>query len=74
MEHDLFFVDDATRKTWIFLVKKKYDVFEYFKQFHWMVKREASTKLKCFGLMMKGSFEVTNSNGIAWSWVSGKWQ
>lgn len=42
------FIDDATRKTWIYVLKHKSDVFSTFRN-KWkvMVENEASAKLKC---------------------------
>lgn len=41
------FIDDATRKTWIYILKTKSQVFETFQKFHVMVERETESKLKC---------------------------
>ena len=41
------FIDDATRKTWVYMLKNKSQVLETFKKFHAMVERETERKLKC---------------------------
>lgn len=41
------FIDDATRKTWVYMLKTKGQVFETFQNFHAMVERETERKLKC---------------------------
>ena len=41
------FIDDATRRTWVYMLKTKSQVFEVFQKFHAMVERETERKLKC---------------------------
>ncbi|GKU85719.1 hypothetical protein SLEP1_g345 [Rubroshorea leprosula] len=41
------FIDDATRKTWVYLLQNKSQVFKYFQYYHAMVERETGLKLKC---------------------------
>ena len=41
------FIDDASRKTWVYLLKSKDQVFQNFQQFHAMVERETGKPLKC---------------------------
>ena len=43
----LTFIDDASRKVWVYFMKTKDQVFNYFKLFHVMVERETGKKLKC---------------------------
>ena len=40
------FIDDASRKVWVYLLKTKGQVFQTFKQFHAMVERETGRALK----------------------------
>jgi hypothetical protein len=40
------FIDDATRKTWVYYNSKKYDVFD-FKKWKDLVKNETGKRLKC---------------------------
>lgn len=44
----LTFIDDASRKVWIYVLKTKAEVFQHFQTFHAMMKRETGKKLKCF--------------------------
>ncbi|GKV31082.1 hypothetical protein SLEP1_g39821 [Rubroshorea leprosula] len=41
------FIDDATRKTWVYLLQNKSQVCKYFQHYHAMVERETGLKLKC---------------------------
>jgi transposase InsO family protein len=41
------FIDDATRKTWVYCIRKKYDVFDTFKKWKALVENETRNKLKC---------------------------
>lgn len=43
----LTFIDDASRKTWVYFLKSKGEVFEKFKRFHAMVERQTGKLLKC---------------------------
>lgn len=40
------FIDDATRRTWVYMMKHKSEVFGIFQKFHAMVERETDCKLK----------------------------
>ncbi|CAA0808944.1 Unknown protein [Striga hermonthica] len=42
----LTFIDDASRKVWVYFLNTKDQMFEYFKSFHVMVERETGKKLK----------------------------
>ena len=41
------FIDDSSRKVWVYFLKNKSNVFETFKKWKAMVKTEASLKVKC---------------------------
>jgi len=41
------FIDDATRKVWIYFLRQKYDVFEIFKKWRSLVENEIGKRLKC---------------------------
>ncbi|CAA0825435.1 Unknown protein [Striga hermonthica] len=41
------FIDDASRKLWVYFLRTKGEVFQYFKRFHAMVERQAGKPLKC---------------------------
>ena len=43
----LTFIDDSSRKVWIYFLRSKDLVFEHFKLFHALVERETGKKLKC---------------------------
>ena len=36
----LLFIDDCTRDTWVYFLRRKSDVFEYFKEFRNMVEKQ----------------------------------
>ena len=40
------FINDASRKTWVYLLHTKGQVFQYFQKFHAMVERETGNPLK----------------------------
>ena len=42
----LTFIDDYSRKTWVFFFKEKTEVYEYFKSFKGLVERESGFPLK----------------------------
>ena len=41
------FIDDATRRTWVYYIKKKSDVLNTFKKWKDLVENETRNKLKC---------------------------
>jgi hypothetical protein len=41
------FIDDATRKTWVYCTRQKYDVFDTFKKWKALVENEKGKRLKC---------------------------
>ena len=43
----LTFVDDHTRKVWVYFMKSKGEVFEHFKRFKIMVEKEIGLLIKC---------------------------
>ena len=43
----LTFIDDSSRKTWIYFLRTKDQVFQQFQKFHAMVERETEMPLKC---------------------------
>ena len=50
------FINDATRKTWVYCIKKKYDVFDTFKKWKGLVENETWKKLKCLRLDNGGRY------------------
>ena len=66
----IIFVDDNSRFTWIYFIRKKSDVFEYFKEFKIMVEKQTGKCIKILrsdqgGAYISGAFEsYRKSNGI----------
>eukprot|EP00253_Pinus_taeda_P002476 PITA_02476 len=50
------FIDDATRKTWIYCIKNKSDVFDTFKKWKALVQIETGKKLKCLRSDNEGEY------------------
>ena len=49
------FIDDSSRKVWVYFLKNKSDVFETFKKWKAMVKTKTSLKVKCYDQIMEES-------------------
>uniref|UniRef100_A0A2N9I546 Integrase catalytic domain-containing protein n=1 Tax=Fagus sylvatica TaxID=28930 RepID=A0A2N9I546_FAGSY len=64
------FIDDSSRKVWVYFLKNKSEVFEIFKKWRAMVETETDLKLKCLrsdngGEYIDGGFkEFCAANGI----------
>ena len=41
------FIDDATRKVWVYFLRHKFDVFITFKKWKCLVENEIGKKIKC---------------------------
>jgi len=52
----LKFTDDFSHKFWVFMLKKKFDVFNVFKQFKEMVEKRTSKSIKCLRTDNGGEF------------------
>ncbi|CAA0811871.1 Unknown protein [Striga hermonthica] len=50
------FIDDASRKLWVYFLRTKGEVFQYFKRFHAMVERQAGKPLKCLRSDNEGEY------------------
>uniref|UniRef100_A0A2N9J8U9 Integrase catalytic domain-containing protein n=1 Tax=Fagus sylvatica TaxID=28930 RepID=A0A2N9J8U9_FAGSY len=50
------FIDDASRKVWVYVLKTKDQVFQLFKKFHAMVEREKGKSLKCLRTDNRGEY------------------
>ena len=50
------FIDDASWKVWVYVLKTKDQVFEHFKKFHAMVEREKGKSLKCLRSDNEGEY------------------
>jgi hypothetical protein len=72
LQYYITFIDDSSRKVWVYLLKPKSDVFEVFKKWKAMVETETCLKLKCLrsnngGEYEDGSFkQFCAVNGIEW--------
>jgi transposase InsO family protein len=42
----LTFIDDVSRKVWVYFLRTKDQIFNYFQEFHVMIERETDKKLK----------------------------
>ena len=42
------FIDDFSRKTWVYFMKNKYDVFRKFKEFKALIENHTKNKIKTF--------------------------
>lgn len=47
----LFFIDDRSKYTWVYFIRKKSDVFEYFKEFKSMVEKKLENASKLLYLI-----------------------
>ena len=52
----VLFVDDFSRKVWVFVLKRKADVFNMFKQFKVMVEKRTSRTIMCLRADNGGEF------------------
>jgi transposase InsO family protein len=50
------FIDNATRKTWVYCIRQKYDVFDTFKKWKSLVENEIGKRLKCLRLDNGGEY------------------
>jgi transposase InsO family protein len=67
------FIDDYSRKVWVYMLKKKVDVFNTIKQFRVLVEKKNRSSNKCFRIDNGGEFtslEFENyckEDGIEWN-------
>jgi len=65
------FIDDCSRKTWVYFLAKKLDAFDTFRSFKSRVKKETSTFIKCIHTNRVGEFtsqeftDFCKENGIS---------
>ena len=52
----VYFIDDYSRKTWIYFLKNKDEVFRKFKEFKALIKNHTEKKIKTFRLDNSGEF------------------
>ena len=50
------FIDDFSRKTWIYYLKKKDESFEMFKEFKALIKNQTVKRIKVFGSNNGGEY------------------
>ena len=50
------FIDDGTRKIWVYCVRKRYDVFFTFNKWKYLVENETGKILKCLGSNNGGEY------------------
>jgi transposase InsO family protein len=66
----LIFIDDRTRYTWVYFIRKKSDVFEYFKEFKNLVEKKTGRYIKILRSDQGGEytsrdfFKYCKNNGI----------
>ena len=48
----------ATRKTWVYCIRQKFDVFDTFKKWKALVENETRKRLKCSALIMEVSTAI----------------
>jgi len=66
------FIDDFSRNTWIYFLKKKYEVFDRFKEFKALVENQTEKKIKVLRTDNGGDFcskefeEFCKKCGISW--------
>ena len=64
------FIDDATRKVWVYFLRQKSDVFQTFKNWKCLVENEIGKKLKCLRSDNGGEYcshefeDYCSTNGI----------
>jgi transposase InsO family protein len=52
----LLFIDDYSRKTWVYFLKEKFNVFSCFNKFKTLVEKEIGYSIKSFRMNNKGEF------------------
>jgi transposase InsO family protein len=52
----LIFIDDCTKYTWVYFIRKKSDVFEYFKEFKTMVEKKTRKYINILRLDQGGEY------------------
>ncbi|MCO5557878.1 hypothetical protein L7F22_011450 [Adiantum nelumboides] len=63
----LTFVDDMSRKVWVYFLKNKYEVFSYFKQFKAMVEKECGRFIKTLRSNQGGEFKSKEFEELCWN-------
>ncbi|MCO5605635.1 hypothetical protein L7F22_059818 [Adiantum nelumboides] len=63
----LTFVDDLSRKVWVYFLKNKSEVFSYFKQFKAMVEKECRRFIKTLRSNQGGEFKSKEFEELCWN-------
>jgi transposase InsO family protein len=58
----LLFIDDCTRFTWVYFLRRKSDVFEYFKEFRTMVEKKTGKSIKILRSDQGGEYKSGDFN------------
>ena len=58
----LLFIDDCTRYTWVYFLRRKSDVFEYFKEFRNMVEKQTEKSIKILRSDQGGEYKSGDFN------------
>jgi transposase InsO family protein len=58
----LLFIDDCTRYTWVYFLRRKNDVFEYFKEFRTMVEKKTRKSIKILRSDQGGEYKLGDFN------------
>jgi hypothetical protein len=61
----LIFIDDCTKYTWVYFLRKKSDVFEYFKEFKNMVEKQTRKYIKILDQIKGESIHLVHSSSTA---------
>ncbi|PKI50104.1 hypothetical protein CRG98_029500 [Punica granatum] len=52
------FIDDSTRKVWVYFLKRKFDAFDAFRKWKALVENETGLKVKCLRFDDGGEYEI----------------
>ena len=55
-EYYITFIDDYSRKTWIYFLKTKDEVFKKFKDFKSLIKNQSERRIKALGIDNGGEY------------------
>ncbi|WP_425268113.1 hypothetical protein, partial [Enterobacter hormaechei] len=70
------FIDDTTRKVWVYFLTYKFDVFQTFKKWKCLVENETGKKLKCLRSIHPALFSLIslfNRKSFTLAWGTNKW-
>ena len=59
----VYYVDDFYRKTWIYFMKNKYEVFSKFKEFKALIENHTEKKIKTFRMNSKSYAKTQGLRG-----------